>query len=112
MSLSSSNRLPARTEPIVVNPVMFPPGREKLATKPAATGSPEPMKMIGAFVVAFFAISAPGVEGTVKTSTFKRSTLYEPVQSVEFIIGRSRFDYNILVLLNQKPKSKTQNGII
>ena len=38
-SLSSSSHFPLKPYSIVVNPVALPPGRAKLATKPALTGS-------------------------------------------------------------------------
>ena len=38
-SFSNSNRFPLSSGPSIVNPVMFPPGRARLATSPLATGS-------------------------------------------------------------------------
>ena len=38
-SLSSSSHFPLKPYSIMVNPVALPPGRAKLATKPALTGS-------------------------------------------------------------------------
>ena len=43
VSLSSSNRFPAKVAPMVVNPVMLPPGLGRLSTSPSKTGSPEPI---------------------------------------------------------------------
>ena len=37
ISLTSSNRFPSNSGAKVVNPVMFPPGRARLSTSPAAT---------------------------------------------------------------------------
>src|SRR5262249_39141501 len=55
-SFSSSRRLPAREfSATVETPVTFPPGREKLATNPLATGSVEMTMMIGIVVVASWA---------------------------------------------------------
>ncbi len=34
VSLSNSSRLPANTDPMVVNPVMFPPGRAQAIDQP------------------------------------------------------------------------------
>jgi hypothetical protein len=50
------------------SPVTLPPGRAKLATKPAPTGSAEVAMMIGTLVVAFFAARAAGVPETTITS--------------------------------------------
>ena len=47
VSLSNSSRLPANTDAMLVNPVMFPPGRARLSTSPSATGSKPPIKTIG-----------------------------------------------------------------
>src|SRR5215813_15182066 len=50
------------SEYIKDSPVMLPPGRDRLRTRPAATGSPlEPMT-IGIVVVACFAASMPAVD--------------------------------------------------
>ena len=40
-------------------PVRLPPGLARLATRPAATGSPTARNTIGIVVVAFFRASAP-----------------------------------------------------
>ncbi len=51
-SLISSRRLPASAvSPAVVTPVMLPPGRERLATQPLATGSPPKIMTIGIVAV-------------------------------------------------------------
>ena len=47
----SSSRLPARSSPIVASPVVLPPGRAKLATKPVPTGSPAVANTIGITLV-------------------------------------------------------------
>ena len=46
---------------IKVNPVTFPPGRARLSTSPAATGSPWLTKRMGIALVAFLAARASGV---------------------------------------------------
>ena len=52
-SFSSSSRLPAREfSATVETPVTFPPGRERLATNPLATGSVEMTMTIGIVAVA------------------------------------------------------------
>ena len=45
---------------MMLKPVRLPPGRERLATRPAATGSSPLKKTIGIVEVAFFAASAGG----------------------------------------------------
>jgi hypothetical protein len=44
----------------MLTPVRLPPGRERLATRPVATGSPPLVKTIGIVEVAFFAAKAEG----------------------------------------------------
>ena len=43
------------------SPVTLPPGRARLATRPAPTGSPEFTITMGMVVVAFFAANGAGV---------------------------------------------------
>jgi hypothetical protein len=45
----------------VLIPVMLPPGRLRLATKPLDTGSSMPVNMIGIVVVTAFAAAADGL---------------------------------------------------
>src|SRR5262249_35485286 len=52
-------------------PVAFPPGRARLGTTPAPTGSPTYTKMIGIVVVAFRPAMAAGVLNVMIASTFK-----------------------------------------
>ena len=51
----------------------LPPGRARLATNPAATGSPAFVITIGIVVVAFFAANAGGVAATTIRSTLRRT---------------------------------------
>ena len=74
ISLSNSSRLPASTDPMVVNPVMFPPGRGRLSTRPAAIGSVTSIKTIGIVLVAFLAATAAGVLGAMIKSTLRRTS--------------------------------------
>src|SRR5262245_42830480 len=46
-SRKSSSRLPARSADSIDRPVMLPPGRARLATRPAPTGSPDSARTIG-----------------------------------------------------------------
>jgi hypothetical protein len=54
------SRLPLSSTAICVNPVMFPPGREKLLTSFDSTGSGTRIKTIGIVVVARCAANAAG----------------------------------------------------
>ena len=60
-SLRSCNRLLATSGPRMVFPVMFPPGRARLVTSPAPTGSPIPIMTMGIVAVACLAARAGGV---------------------------------------------------
>ena len=58
-SLMSSSRFAFSVWPSAVTPVTLPPGRARLVTMPAATGSPVVTITIGMVLVAFLAASAP-----------------------------------------------------
>ena len=55
VSLSSSSRLPAKSEEIAVSLVIFPPGRARLAINPLPTGSRTLVITIGIVLVACWA---------------------------------------------------------
>ena len=61
-SRSSSSRFAPSSRSSGVTPVMLPPGRVKLATRPSLTGS-SGVKTIGIVAVAAFAASAEGAAG-------------------------------------------------
>jgi hypothetical protein len=61
MSWNSSTHLPCISDIINDTPVMFPPGRAKLATRPVPTASPAEMTM-GTSRVACCAACAEGVD--------------------------------------------------
>ena len=67
-SVSSSSRLAAKSVPMRLWPVTFPPGRARLATSPSARGSAKTAKTIGIVAVACLAARAPGPAVT-STST-------------------------------------------
>src|SRR5262249_13503699 len=60
--------------PRLVTPVTLPPGRLRLATSPAATGSIADEKTIGIVVVAAFAASTEGVPAAAITATCRRTS--------------------------------------
>jgi hypothetical protein len=66
--LSSSSRLPLKSVAKADNPVMFPPGRARLATRPVSTGLPEDTMTIGTVVVVFLAAWAATLENATMTS--------------------------------------------
>ena len=90
VSLSSSNRLPANTAPMSVNPVTFPPGRGRLSTSPAATGSTPLKKTMGIVLVAFLATRASLIPGRDQYVNFETEQLIsEAGEPVELVISES-----------------------
>ena len=59
--------------PKLESPVTLPPGRARLATRPAATGSPALTITIGMVVVARLASNAPGVDVATNRSILSRT---------------------------------------
>ena len=59
VSFRSSSRFPAKSDAMFVSPVMFPPGRARLAMSPLATGSPPVVMTMGTVLVACLAARAP-----------------------------------------------------
>src|SRR5439155_4047807 len=55
---------------MLVGPVMFPPGRARLATNPLPTGSPALAMTMGMVLVARWAAGIAGVAPATMTSTF------------------------------------------
>src|SRR5215467_8574360 len=55
VSLSSSSRFPLSSVENSVTPVILPPGRAMLATRPVPTGSPAPSRTMGILEVALLA---------------------------------------------------------
>ena len=68
-SLSSSSRLPLNSRVSVESPVILPPGRAKLSTSPAATGSIGLAMTMGIVLVACLAASIAKVDVATRTST-------------------------------------------
>src|SRR5262249_5724583 len=73
-SCSRPSRFAPRSAPSSVKPVMFPPGRLKLATKPICTGSAAFEKTIGIVAVADFAANAEAGLPTAAMSDTRRRT--------------------------------------
>src|SRR6516165_7569009 len=73
-SVSTSSCFCPNSTASEVAPVMLPPGRLRLETSPAATGSPPVAKTIGMVAVAALAASAEGVPpGTAITATLRET---------------------------------------
>ena len=68
ISLSRFSHLPAKAGSVCLNPVMLPPGRGRLATKPARTGSTTTVKTMGMMVVARCRAAVAGVVEESRTS--------------------------------------------
>src|SRR5262245_25370634 len=74
MSRINWTLLPASSAVTLAMPVTFPPGRERLMTRPVAIGSPVSAITIGISCVACFAATAVGVNQVTMTSTLKRTS--------------------------------------
>ena len=72
-SLSISSLLVFSSGAKLESPVTLPPGRARLATKPAPTGSPAFAITMGMVVVALLAANAAGVPETTIRSTLRRT---------------------------------------
>ena len=68
-SFKIRTRFALRSGPKIVLPVILPPGRAKLATNPARTGSPIAIMTIGTVVVAIWAARALVDPNATMTST-------------------------------------------
>ena len=72
-SLRISNLLVFSSDAKLDSPVTLPPGRARLETKPARTGSPAFVITMGMFVVAFLAADVAGVPEVTIRSTLSRT---------------------------------------
>ena len=66
--------LSAQLRVMLLRPVTLPPGRARLDTSPAATGSPAVVVTIGIALVAYLAAKGPGVPWDTMTSTLSRTS--------------------------------------
>src|SRR5262249_53036823 len=73
-SLRICSRLAPTSGPRMVLPVIFPPGRARLGTSPARTGSPIEIMTMGTVVVACLAAKLAGVPKVAITSTGRRTS--------------------------------------
>src|SRR2546426_494570 len=73
-SLRTSSRLPLTAGAREDSPVMCPPGRARLATRPSPTGSPLTAMTMGIVVVACWAARSATVPSTTRMSTGSRTS--------------------------------------
>ena len=74
VSFRSSSRFPSSSGARVDNPVMFPPGRARLATNPVPTGSPSLVMTMGIVVVASLAARVAAGPAETMMSTLRRTS--------------------------------------
>ena len=83
---------------MVVNPVMFPPGRARLSTSPTATGSPRLEKQLGSSWSRSWQLGLR-VEGVTRYVNLETDQLIsQGGKPVELIVGVSRLESYILAL--------------
>jgi hypothetical protein len=85
ISLSSSSHLPPISPSVKTKPVIFPPGRERLSTKPSPTGSETAPNTIGIrpVVVTLGRVAALRLLTlTLSLSLTWRGTFFEPVYAI------------------------------
>ena len=99
VSLSISSRFPVNTAEIAENPVIFPPGRARLSTSPAATGSDTaPKKTMGIVLVAFLSAEAPFAPDVTSKSTLRRTNSLARPGSGQAYLPRIFLDRYVLAL--------------
>lgn len=97
-SCSSSRRFASVSALNVVTPVALPPGRFRLATSPAATGSVPVANTIGIFVVAALAANAPRVvPSAVITVTCRLTKSPAKAGSRSFFPSAQRYSISTLL---------------
>ena len=91
ISSNISNSLPPKSRDRFVVPVILPPGRERLATRPAPIGSATPTMTIGIFCVAERAATVAGVPHVtiMLTSQSAGEVIVIPVGAPHAIIART-----------------------
>src|SRR5215471_413119 len=70
ISFSNSSHLPPIPASMLINPVRFPLGRARFATKPAPTGSEMPTNTTGIAGASYWNAAVTGVDVATKTSGF------------------------------------------
>src|SRR5215510_14489219 len=107
VSLSISRRLPANSAAKLVKPVMLPPGRARLLTNPAATGSTAScIKTTGIVLVAFLAAMVAGVAIVSSTSTLRRTSSSARAGSRSSLLSAERYS-KAMFLPSTNPSSES-----
>ena len=88
--VSNSNHLLAMDPSSELNPVMFPPGRGRLATNPEPTGSATTAKTIGIVVVSRFTAAVTGVESVKIRSGCRLTRSFANVRIRSVFAGAQR----------------------
>ena len=84
---------------MVVNPVMFPPGRARLSISPAAIGSVTSIKTMGIVLVAFLSGQGRGSIGRDEHINFETNQLFsQGRESIELTLGVSILENYILTV--------------
>src|SRR5687768_4893770 len=97
LSLSDSRRLPDNTAATLVNPVMLLPGRARLSTSPAATGSVTPITIIGIVLAAFLAARAAAVEEVTSTATLSRTISSTSARNRSNLLSADRYSITMFL---------------
>ena len=100
-SLSSSSRLPPSSLERFVMPVTLPPGRARLSTRPASTGStPAPIITMGIVLVAFLAarIHGPPPATTIISTLRRTNSAASSGRPIALSLRISVLDGNVLSL--------------
>ena len=81
-----------------VKPVMLPPGRDRLATKPCPTGSLTTLNTIGIVLVACFSAAVIGVPlPTMRSGAERTNSVAEARNPAQVSTGISMLDLDIPV---------------
>ena len=98
-SLSISSLLVFSSGDKLESPVTLPPGRARLATRPAPTGSPAFTITMGMVVVALFAANADGRRCTHDEINLKTNQVRRKLwQALRLLFGKPILDGDILSL--------------
>ena len=99
-SRRSSSRFAVNSAMKKLIPVMLPPGRARLATRPSLTGSALTVKTMGIVVVAALAANAEAGEPPATITATCRRTKFgrQRRQSIHLIFGPAVFDRDVLAL--------------
>src|SRR5215203_1967238 len=93
-----STHLPPISGSNVLNPVVFPPGLERLSTKPAPTGSVTTTNTIGTVVFSCLSAARPDVPFTTTTSGRSGATSFACTRAIWVLRQPARFDRGILTI--------------